>query len=209
MDDNFQIDFLPLEISSAKASLGLPDNEVEDYIEDEELELSESAKNKLKGKLSRSARYSKPTVVSDTPLPPAPLGKRDEREVKVRIQNIMLGATGILGNAKEYLAMTDDEAEAIAEPLASYLVRNADTIPVARQVLENYDLAAITIGVGAYVVRVYHDRVIESSENRSSKISPIDRIRSFDEESESEQEVWPNSGFRSSISQSGGTSSGL
>lgn len=97
-------------------------------------------------------------------LPPAKLTKRDEREVNERLKNILLGGTGILGQAKPYLEMTEDEAKAISEPLSSYLVRNADTIPVARQVLENYDLLAIVIGVMAYVVRVYRDRKEELAE---------------------------------------------
>jgi hypothetical protein len=108
------------------------------------------------------------SVREGTPLPPAKLGKRDEREVSERIANMLLGGTGIASQAKSYLAMTEEEAKAIADPLSSYLVRNADTIPVAQQVLENYDLLAITLGVLAYVVRIYRDRTDEIAEQRAN-----------------------------------------
>lgn len=104
----------------------------------------------------------------DSPLPPAKLGKRDEREVAERIANILMGGTGIASQAKDYLAMTEDEAKAIADPLSSYLVRNADTIPIAGQILENYDLLAITLGVLAYSVRIYRDRTNELAEARTN-----------------------------------------
>ena len=100
-------------------------------------------------------------------VPPAKLTKRDEREVNDRLANILIGGTGILSLAKPYLQMTDDEAKAISEPLSTYLVRTADTNPIARQVLENYDLLAIVLGVMAYVVRVYHDRQEEVNEQQS------------------------------------------
>lgn len=99
-------------------------------------------------------------------FPPAPLSKRDEREVAVRLANILTGATGMASVVKPYLQMTEEEAKAIADPLSSYLVRNSDTIPVAKQILENYDLLAITLGVMAYVIRVYRDRSNEIAEQR-------------------------------------------
>jgi hypothetical protein len=112
-------------------------------------------------------------------IEPAKLTRRDEREVSERLANILTGSTGILSMAKDYLAMTEQEAKDIADPLSSYLVRNAETIPIARQVLENYDLAAIVLGVMAYVVRVYHDRSVEVATVRAAgpiKESTLDRI---------------------------------
>jgi hypothetical protein len=92
-------------------------------------------------------------------FPPATLTKRDEKEVATRLVKIFTGATGIGASfTKPYVEMTEEEARDIADPLASYLVRNADTIPVAREILENYDLAAIALGTTAYVGRVYSDR---------------------------------------------------
>lgn len=114
------------------------------------------------------------------PLPPAKLGKRDEREVSERLANMLVGGTGIASQAKSYLAMTEDEAKAIADPLSSYLVRNAETIPIAQQVLENYDLLAIVLGVLAYTVRIYRDRADELAEQRelrsNANTTTLDRI---------------------------------
>lgn len=101
-----------------------------------------------------------------TPLPSAKLSRRDEKEVSERIANMLLAGTGIASQAKGYLAMTEEEAKAISDPLSSYLVRNADTIVVAQQVLENYDLLAITLGVLAYAVRIYRDRTDEIARQR-------------------------------------------
>lgn len=98
-------------------------------------------------------------------ITPAKLTKRDEREVADRLAKLMTGLTGLAAVATQpYVEMRDDEAKDIAEPLASYLIRNADTIPVANQILENYDLAAIVLGVMAYVVRVYGERRVELAE---------------------------------------------
>ena len=110
------------------------------------------------------------------PFQPAPLTKRDEREVAKRLVNILTGATGMAGVVKPYLEMTDDEAQAIAEPLASYLVRNEATQTVAREILENYDLLAMTMGVGAYSVRVYGDRKREVSESRPANATAMERV---------------------------------
>ncbi len=121
-------------------------------------------------------------------LSPAPLTKRDEKEVATRLVNILTGATGMAGVVKPYLEMTEDEARAIADPLSSYLVRNADTIPVARQVLENYDLLAIALGVMAYVIRVYRDRSNEVANRErpsgpaAKTISRLEQLRTSSEE---------------------------
>jgi hypothetical protein len=132
-----------------------------------------------------------------TPVPPAKLTKRDEKDVSERIANMLMGGTGILSQAKSYLAMTEDEARAISDPLGAYLVRNADTIPVANQILENYDLLAITLGVLAYVVRIYRERSDELAANRADNVNTqptlIDRIRQRSENSDDGQtEGTPN-----------------
>jgi hypothetical protein len=104
-------------------------------------------------------------------LTPAKLTKRDEREVADRLSKLMTGLTGLAAiPSRPYVEMTDEEAKDISEPLASYLIRNADTIPIAHQILENYDLAAIVLGVMAYVVRVYGDRRHELSERPATRV---------------------------------------
>ena len=93
---------------------------------------------------------------------PAKLTKREEREVAERLAKMLTGITGLISiPTRPYFEMTDEEAKDISEPLASYLVRNAETVPIAREVLENYDLALIVLGICAYVVRVYGERRAE------------------------------------------------
>src|SRR5574337_222147 len=82
------------------------------------------------------------------------LTKRDSKEVAARLSGNLEGATGVLGVAKPYLAMTNDEAKAISDPLASYLIRTEATSGIARKVLDEYDLAAFVIASFAYMVRV-------------------------------------------------------
>ena len=101
-------------------------------------------------------------------IKPAPLTKRQEREVAERLANILQGATGMGGMVKPYIPMTDDEAKAIAEPLASYLIRNEPTNGVAREILENYDILAMVMGTASYGVRVYNDRRTELEQSRES-----------------------------------------
>jgi hypothetical protein len=109
-------------------------------------------------------------------LAPAPLTKREEREVASRLGNILMGATGMAGVVKPYLPMTEEEAKAIAEPLASYLIRNEPTNGIAREILENYDLLAMTLGVGAYSVRVYHDRHEEVESRKPANTTATQRV---------------------------------
>lgn len=177
MDDNIpSIAFSDEAIAKIKASLQLPENEVEEIPSLADADIpSLNVPNSTVGRKSRLRGAAR--LVEDPPIIPAKLTKRNEREVNERLQAMMMGGTGILGNIRPYMEMTEDEAKAICEPLASYLVRNADVIPVANQILENYDLAAITIGVASYVARVYSNRRDEiGTERRSSSPAPIRSI---------------------------------
>ncbi len=127
-----------------------------------------------KNKSTLAAETASPKLTVE--LPAAPLTKREEREVATRLANILSGATGMTGVVKPYLPMTDEEAKAIAEPLASYLVRNEPTSGIAREILENYDLLAMALGVGAYTVRVYSDRRAEVAERRPDNTTAIQRV---------------------------------
>ena len=109
-------------------------------------------------------------------VPAKPLTKREEKDVATRLQSILTGATGMAGMVKPYLPMTEEEAEAIAVPLASYLVRNEATNGVAREILENYDLLAMAMGMGAYTVRVYKDRKDEVATERPVNTQAIQRV---------------------------------
>jgi hypothetical protein len=119
---------------------------------------------------------AEPIEVKDPSFPPAALTKREEREVATRIASILTGTTGMAGMVKPYLPMTDEEAEAIATPLASYLIRNEPTSGIAREILENYDLLAIVLGVGSYSVRVYRDRKVELESRRPDNTTVTQRI---------------------------------
>ncbi len=195
---NFEdIKFTDEDLAAIKQQLELPENEVTDPAPIVPTPVVKRGrgrprKHPLPVPAVESSTDAVITPVVDTPLPPAPMTKRDEREVASRLKSMLQGGTGVMSNVKGYLEMTDEEAEAISAPLASYLVRNADTMPVARQVLENYDLAAITLGVAGYAARVARDRREEAAANaasRSRSIAPIDRVRTPFESVEVEPEV--------------------
>lgn len=117
-----------------------------------------------------------PELASDQTLgfQPAPLISVDERLFAQRLQGFMEGTTGIAGAfVKPYLAMTQDEAQAIAEPLASYLIKRAPDSEMIREFVENYDLLAIITGVGAYTARVYHDRKDDVEQQRIERAQSV------------------------------------
>jgi hypothetical protein len=104
----------------------------------------------------------------------APLISVDEKLFARRLEGFFTGVTGIGGIfVKDYLAMTPEEAEAIAEPLASYLIRRAPDSETVKQFVENYDLLAIITGTAAYSGRVYQDRRREVEEQRAERARAI------------------------------------
>ncbi len=158
LDNTPSFTFSEEELANIKASLGATDvDESQDAPVSEIRPKRRGRPPGSKNKTTVNFEDEKATVT----LAPAPLTKREEREVATRLVNILTGATGMAGMVKPYLPMTDDEARAIAEPLASYLIRNEPTNGIAREILENYDLLAMVLGVGAYSVRVYSDRKSE------------------------------------------------
>lgn len=107
----------------------------------------------------------------DDPLPvlnKPPLTNRDQKEVARRFAGILEGITGVAGVANPIFQMTKEEADNIATPLSTYLLRQEQVgSTFAKQVLEEYDLAAFTIALAAYVVRVYLDFKKERDEVKS------------------------------------------
>jgi hypothetical protein len=181
--DTPAFDFTPEEIADIKASLGVTDIDESESSVPEEFSTSERPVRPQRGRPRRAKSSTGRPVTADEPAPaitvplrPAPLTKREEREVAKRLQDMLVGGTGMAGMVKPYLPMTEEEAEAIAVPLASYLVRNEPTSGVAREILENYDLLAMTLGVGAYTVRVYRDRKSELSERKPANTTAIQTV---------------------------------
>lgn len=145
----------------------------DDTIDTSEVRQSDEqpAPRRRRGRPPGSKNRPKPSdfapVGSDvtSPLPSPPLTTRDQKEVAKRLAGILEGVTGVAAVAKPYLQMTEAEAEAIATPLSTYLIRTEATSGVAKQVLEEYDIAAFSIGFAAYGVRVYGDMKREQSVN--------------------------------------------
>jgi hypothetical protein len=185
------------EIAAIKASVGAVD-----VVEGQEPFIQEDrpkrGPGRPKGSKNRVSYESTPEPsIPSLELKPAPLTKREEREVETRLVNILTGATGMASIAKPYFLMTDEEATAIAAPLASYLIRNESTNGIAREILENYDLLAMTLGVGAYSVRVYGDRKHEVESRRPTNTEAIQRISSIQESDNGRQ---PDEGNRPLVS---------
>lgn len=165
------------EIADLKATLGVVD--VDESQPAPINEVRPKRRGRPPGSKNKSTVAREGGLLSDDPgitLSPAPLTKREEREVATRLGNIFMGATGMGGMVKPYIPMTEEEAKAIAEPLASYLIRNEPTNGIAREILENYDLLAMTLGVGAYSVRVYRDRREELATERPKNTTATQRI---------------------------------
>jgi len=189
------------EIANIKASLGVPDvaEDQEPFIQEERPRRGPGRPKGSKNRVPVAESYvgSGESTTPSLELKPAPLTKREEREVEARLVNILTGATGMASIAKPYFLMTDEEATAIAAPLASYLIRNEATNGIAREILENYDLLAMTLGVGAYSVRVYGDRKLEVESRRPKNTEAIQRISSV-QESDNGRE--PNEGISPLVS---------
>lgn len=112
-------------------------------------------------------KYTNPEDIPTLNAPP--LSTRDQKEVAKRLAGILEGITGVASVAKPYFQMTPEEAEAIATPLSTYLIRQEATSGVAKQILEEYDMAAFAIALAAYVVRVYLDVKAERDEVKKEK----------------------------------------
>jgi hypothetical protein len=168
------------EIAAIKASMGVAD--VDETQETPTSEIRPKRRGRPPGSKNKLTQpvleYSTDLGSGHVDLPAVPLTKREEREVATRLANILTGATGMTSVVKPYLQMTDEEAIAISEPLASYLVRNEPTNGIAREILENYDLVAMVLGVGSYGVRVYHDRKIEVESAKPINTSVTQRVGS-------------------------------
>ncbi len=168
---NFE--FSEAEIQAIKDSLGATD-----VPEGQEGFVNEDRPKRKPGRPRKNPLPEPEPVTEGIELksPVVPLTKREEREVAERLANILGGLTGMGGVVKPYIPMTDEEAKAIAEPLASYLIRNEPTSGIAREILQNYDIVAMVLGVGAYGVRVYSDRKHELEAERPHNTTAMARV---------------------------------
>lgn len=121
-------------------------------------------------------QYTNPADIPTLKSPP--LSTRDQKEVAKRLAGMLEGVTGVASVAKPYFQMTPEEAEAIAIPLSTYLIRQEATSGVAKQILEEYDVAAFAIALAAYVVRVYLDfskerEVVKAEKKEKDKIVSV------------------------------------
>ena len=193
--------FTPEEIANIKASVGAIDVEPGQEIINEE-----RPKRKPGRPRKNPLPESEPTSTGiDLKPVNVPLTRREEKEVASRLANILGGLTGMGGVVKPYIPMTDEEAQAIAEPLASYLIRNEPTSGVAREILENYDIVAMMLGVGAYGVRVYSDRKHELESKRPPNTEAIQRVSAINE---SDNGRLPDEGIGTIVSIPNATRSG-
>lgn len=175
--------FTPEEIANIKASVGAIDVEPGQEI------INEERPKRKPGRPRKNSLPDPEPTSTGIDLKPVnvPLTRREEKEVASRLANILGGLTGMGGVVKPYIPMTDEEAQAIAEPLASYLIRNEPTSGVAREILENYDIVAMMLGVGAYGVRVYSDRKHELESKRPANTEAIQRVSEIAESNNGRQ----------------------
>lgn len=154
----------------------------------------------IRRKRGRPRKSPLPTAesIAEEPVsivPPAKLTRTEQKELAERLKNILFGASGIPAGLfdRPYIQMTDQEARNIADPTASYLERVSETNPIARQIIDNYDLAAIAIGLIAYFMRVVGDRREEVRtrptpiRQGTSKATALDRISQHQTASSTDQ----------------------
>lgn len=79
------------------------------------------------------------------------------KDVSLRTQQVLKGASSIPAIWRPAFQMHDIEATNIADPLASYATRQAELSPIVAKLIDDFDLVAAIIGVGAYAVRVYKE----------------------------------------------------
>lgn len=144
---------IPIHVSRVNVSDDLPDDEVvvdifptsgSPRIVDDEVTIPKKRGRPL-GSKNRS----------NVPLPNlGSIVKGRAGDLSVRGQAILKGTTGLGAIWRPHILMTDEEAQAICDPLASYLVRQAEYSDVIADFIDRWDLFAVVIATLAYLVRV-------------------------------------------------------
>lgn len=98
--------------------------------------------------------------------------KKLQSELAAKSAALMMGATGLFAVWRPHFAMTQLEADAIADPLAAWGAKHFEEVEEVRKVVEHWDLVMVTIGIATYLIRVWKDDVqyrIEQQERRNSR----------------------------------------
>jgi hypothetical protein len=104
-------------------------------------------------------------------------------DLSVRGQQILIGTTGLGAIWRPHILMTEEEARAICDPLASYLVRQAEYSEVIAEFIDRWDLFAVVIATLAYLVRVikedneYRDTVKQQRRIEEPRSRTVERVR--------------------------------
>ncbi len=140
-------------------------------------DVPESAAPKRRGR----PRGSKNRVKSEVELNPesgitSALKRRTDQELSKRAQGILVGASHIPAVINPRIAMTPEEAQAIADPLVSYAKSHVDSERI-EQFVEQWDLIAVGVASAAYAMRVVKETSNDRRE-RSGNVRQLPRQRS-------------------------------
>ena len=127
----------------------------------------ESAAPKRRGRPKGSRNASKVPLPDDSPIHSA-LRSRTDKQLSERAQMILIGTSKIPALFISPAEMQPQEAQAIADPLVSYVKDHVDDKNIEAFV-EKWDLAAIAIATIAYGTRVYK----ETNEQRSQRLPSV------------------------------------
>lgn len=140
-------------------SVSAPSNStIQDY---EEVQIDTDIPIQTEGKRRRGRpKGSKNKVGGNLPIDPnlsTGVTGRLAKDVSLRTQQVLKGASSVPAIWRPYFQMHDIEAQNIADPLASYATRKAEISPIVARLVDDFDLVAASIGIIAYGVRVYKD----------------------------------------------------
>lgn len=97
--------------------------------------------------------------------------KKLETSIAGRSSDMMVGLTGLAGmfTGREHLQMTESEADAIAIPLASYMASRYEQVEWVGEVIDRWDLVAVSIGLLTYLIRVWREDVAYRAERAATR----------------------------------------
>jgi hypothetical protein len=97
-------------------------------------------------------------------------------KLSAKFQLALVQGTSIVGTLVPPISMRPIEAKNISDPLASYLYRNGELGDRARELVERWDLVALSLALAMYDIRVYKDFIKwrkEVDAERSNNREPI------------------------------------